>query len=82
MWPFKAEPVSEREKALRERIVALEVDFAGLCRKFEDLEDAWATFRGRRVKTAALDASPAPDSMQEKILAMRKAAQRALPSGG
>ena len=82
MWPFKAESNESRVRALQERIVALEVDFGGLVRKFEDLEDAWATFRGRRTKTAALDATPQPQNMQERILAMRKAGERAVPSGG
>lgn len=67
MWPFKAESESERVAKLRERIVALETDFSGLVRKFEDLEDAWATFRGRRTKTAALDARPVAEQPAERL---------------
>jgi hypothetical protein len=85
---FRHDSFGTRLAGLQERIVALEVDFRGLCRKFEDLEEAWATHRGRKTKTAALDeaatqqAETEADRVNRSILERRARGARALSAGG
>lgn len=79
-WFRKKRPEGADTAApLLDRIVALEVELAGLKRSLDDLDDSFRSFRGRRFKQEAREAvtegaePPAPSDAGGSVHLLKKA---------